>query len=115
MHFDVAVYAHFARSSGADMRIAAAIRHFHAHRAIYHESFIKRPSALDCGLHPASTKAAQAASETQPSLCERVMCVFAVSWLASRTSRFATPGHPSYQRYTRKRNQKFPTRLVLIL
>src|SRR5580698_1538037 len=73
------------------------------------------PSALDCGLQPASTKAAQAASEIQPSLCERVMCVIAVSSLASRTSALATPGHPSYQRYTRKRNQKFPAGQVLIL
>jgi hypothetical protein len=36
------------------------------------------PAALDCGLHPASTKAAQAASEIQPSLCKRVMGMFAI-------------------------------------
>src|SRR5271156_629041 len=43
------------------------------------------PSALDCGLHPANSpaksKAAQAASEIQPCLCERVIFVFAVGRL----------------------------------
>src|SRR5271154_3078212 len=73
------------------------------------------PSALDCGLHPASSKPAQVASKIQPSLLERVMCVFAAWWLATRTCAFTTPGHPSYQSYTRISNQKFPARQFLIL
>jgi len=60
VRLDLAVNAHFARSTRADMRVTAAVREFNAHGSIHREGFIER--AFGAGLRPASSQQQSCAS-----------------------------------------------------